>query len=347
MKVGISKNIAKEWVIQRGNKVEGFLGAYFAGSIAEMQEEDELPRFSDIDIMVVVLADEAPLKLGKFVYNGVMLEVTFLSWNQISSVENVLVSHHLANSLRSDTIITDPTGCIHKIQSEVSQHFAEKKWVRRRCEHVRNSIENSLKRYNTSVPYHELVTTWLFPTGITTHVLLLAALRNPTVRRRYVAVREVLLEYGHADFYEKLLALLGCAHLTSQRVEEHLDELAKTFDAAVIVAKTPFFFSTDITTIARPIVIEGSRELIQSGYHREAIFWMVATFSRCHKILEADAPLELQQVYAPSFRNLMLDLGFDSTEDFTRRVEEVIRFLPSLWEVTEDILSKNPAIVTK
>lgn len=339
MKVGFARTIAKEWVMQYRDKVEGFVGAYFAGSIVEMQEEDELPRFSDIDIMVVVLTDEAPFKLGKFVYNNVLLEVTFLSWNQLSSVENVLVSHHLANSLRSDTIFTDPTGCIHKIQAEVSQHFAERKWVRRRCENVRNSIENSLKRYDTSVSYHELVTTWLFPTGITTHVLLLAALRNPTVRRRYIAVREVLLEYGHADFYEKLLALLGCAHLTPKRVEEHLDELAKTFDAAATVAKTPFFFSTDITPIARPIVIEGSRELIKSGYHREAIFWMAATFSRCHKIFEADAPLELQQVYAPSFINLMSDLGFNSTEDFTRRVEEVLRFLPSLWDVTEDILS--------
>lgn len=347
MKVGVARNVAKEWVMQHGSKVEGFLGAYFAGSIAEMHDDDELSKFSDIDIMVVISTDEAPLKLGKFVYNDVMLEVTFLSWNQISSVENVIVSHHLANSLRIDTVITDPTDCIHKLQSEVSQHFAEKEWVRLRCENVRNNIENSLRRYNTFVPYHELVTTWLFPTGITTHVLLLAALRNPTVRRRYFDVREVLLEYGHADFYEKLLALLGCTHLTPQRVEEHLDELAKTFDAAVNVAKTPFFFSTDITTIARPIAIEGSRELIKSGYHHEAIFWIVATFSRCHKIFEADAPLELQRIYAPSFINIMSDLGFTSTEDFTRRVEEVIRFLPSLWDVTEDILSKNPAIVMK
>lgn len=347
MKVGFARNIAKEWVMQHGSKVEGFIGAYFAGSIAEMNDDDELSKFSDIDIMVVVSTDEAPLKLGKFVYNDVMLEVTFLSWNLISSAENVLVSHHLANSLRIDTIIADSTDCIHKLQSEVSQHFAEKEWVRRRCENVLNNIKNSLENIDTSAPFYDQVTAWLFPTGMTTHVLLLAALRNPTVRRRYLAARKMLLEYGLSDFYPKLLALLGCTHLTPRRIEEHLDELAKTFDAAVTVAKTPFFFSTDITAIARPIAIDGSHELIRTGYHHEAIFWIVATFARCHKILTADAPLEMQHAYVPAFKDMMADIGITSTQDLIHRAEETIQFIPELWEVTEDILLKNPGIINK
>lgn len=344
MKVGFARNIAKEWVIQQGSKVEGFLGAYFAGSTAQMHEEADLSKSSDIDIMVVISTEEVPLKLGKFIYKDVILEVTFLCWNQIASAEQVLVSHHLANSLRIDTIITDPTGCIHKLQAQVSQHFSEKHWVYRRCLNVLNSIESSLRKYSTSVPYHQLVLSWLFPTGITTHVLLLAALRNPTVRKRYLAVSEVLLEYGYGEFYEELLKLLGCIHLSPQCVEEHLNQLAKTFDAAVDVAKTPFFFSSDISVMARPIAIDGSRELIRSGRHHEAVFWIAATFARCHIIFEADAPQEMQQMYAPAFENMMSDLGLASTEDFERRVEEVISFLPRLWQVTQDILSKNPDI---
>ncbi len=344
MKAGLARDTAEEWVMRHGSKTEGFLGAYFAGSAAGMDAKAELPEFSDIDIMLVISSDEAPTKLGKFLYNGVMLEVTYIPWNQMASAEKVLVSHHLANSLCMDTIITDPTGCIHKLQLEVSQHFPEIVWVRRRCRNVLNGIEESLKRYNTSVPYHEQVTSWLFPTGITTHVLLLAALCNPTVRKRYLAVRKVLLEYGHMEVYQKLLALLGCTGLTPQRVEEHLKALAKTFDAAAAVAKTPFPFSTDITAAARPIVIDGSHELIRSGYHQEAIFWIAATFARCHKIFEADAPLK-QQEYIPAFFNLMSDLGLVTAADFKGRAEEVIRFLPDLWEVTEDILSRNPEIV--
>ncbi len=347
MKTGYARNAAAEWVMQHGSKTEGFMGAYFAGSAAEMHEDAKLPEFSDIDVMVISSADEAPPKLGKFVYGGVMLEVTYIAWEQLSSAKKVLVSHHLANSLRTDTIIADPTGSIRQLQSEVSRHFAEQAWVRRRCKNVLKGIENSLRSYKTSVPYYEQVLAWLFPTGITTHVLLLAALRNPTVRKRYLAVREVLLEYGYADFYQKLLSLLGCTGLTPQRVKEHLEELAKTFDTAAAVAKTPFSFSTDITAMARPIAIDGSLELIKAGFHQEAIFWIAATFARCHKIFEADAPVKLQQEYLPAFVKLMSDLGFTSAEDFKCRADEVVGFLPGLWDVTEDILSRNPAIVMK
>lgn len=347
MKVGAAKAAAAEWVMQHASKEEWFQGAYFSGSTVEMPNDAELSTSSDVDIVVVTALDNPPPKLGKFLYNGALLEVTYLSWNQLSSAEEVLTNYHLAGSFQVNTIIADPTGRLRQLQSQVSQHFAEELWVRRRCENVMKKIENGLRSIDTSAPFYDQVTSWLFPTGVTTHVILVAALRNPTVRRRYVAAREVLMEYGHLDFYSNLLELLGCTHMTPQRVEEYLDELARTFDAAVTVAKTPFFFSTDITTIARPIAIDGSRELIRTGYHHEAVFWIVATFARCHKILAADAPSELQRAFTPAFENIVDDLGITSTNDIICRSEDVIRFLPRLWEIAEDILLKNPDIVTK
>ncbi|MBI3971586.1 MAG: hypothetical protein HY332_09890 [Chloroflexi bacterium] len=58
--------------------------------------------------------------------------------------------------------------------------------------------------------------------GVTTYVLLAAGLKNPTVRKRYVAARELLAEYGRLDFHEPFLALLGCAEMDRERVEHHL-----------------------------------------------------------------------------------------------------------------------------
>jgi hypothetical protein len=306
-----------------------------------------MPSASDIDIVIVTAKAEPPLKLGKFIYCGTLVEATYLSWNQLASVEEVLMSYHLAGSFRVDTIIADPTGHLRTLQTQVSSRFAELVWVRRRCENARQRIENGLRAIDTSAPFHDLVTAWLFPTGVTTHVLLVAALRNPTVRLRYLAARDVLMEYGHAGFYPDLLKLLGCDHLSPQRVQHHLDELARTFDAAAAAAKTPFFFSTDITATARPIAIDGSRELIRAGYHREAVFWIVATFARCHKILAADAPLDLQRALAPAFDALIADLGITSTGDLIRHAGDVIQFLPRLWETTEALLFSNPGIVAK
>jgi hypothetical protein len=346
MRVGSARTVATEWVMQYASREAGFQGAYFSGSMISLPDDVEMSSTSDIDVVVVTAKAEPPLKLGKFIYRDTLMEVTYLSWNQFASVEEVLTSYHLAGSFRVDTIIADPTGQLRRLQTQVSRHFAERVWVRRRCENARQRIENGLRAIDTSAPLHDQVTAWLFPTGVTTHVLLVAALRNPTVRLRYLAAREVLMEYGHYHLYTDLLKLLGCAHLTPQRVEHHLDELARTFDAAAAEAKTPFFFSTDITTTSRPIAIDGSRELIRAGYHHEAVFWIVATFARCHKILATDAP-DLQRSLAPAFDAIVADLGITSTGTLIRRAEDVIQFLPRLWETTQAILFANPGIMSK
>lgn len=344
MKAGTARAAASDWVMRCASLEEGFMGAYFSGSTVGLSDDAELPASSDMDVVLVSSLEEPPPKPGKFVYRGALIEGTYISWKQLSSVEEVLANYHLAGSFRANTIIADPTGELHKLQAEVSRRFAERMWVRRRCENARQRVEHGLRAIDISAPLHDRVTSWLFPTGVTTHVLLVAALRNPTVRLRYLAVRDVLAEYGRAGLYPELLELLGCAHLTPDRVEHHLDGLARTFDVAAAAAKTPLVFSTDITAAARPIAIDGSRELIRAGFHREAVFWIAATYARCHSILAADAPAELQRKLAPDFEAIVADLGIASADDFLRRAEDVIRFLPRLWEAAEGMMRENSDI---
>lgn len=345
MKIGMAKNIAAKWVNEIGSKGEGFLGAYISGSTAEMADDEELPETSDVDI-IVVTGKPVALKLGKFNYEGILLEVTHIPQEEFASVEEVLISHHLANSLKRNTILGDPTGYLTVLQSQIADQFAERVWVKRRCRNVLDKIESSLKNLDTAAPYYDLVTQWLFPTGITTHVLLLAALRNPTVRRRYQAVKEVLIQYGYEAFYMELLELLGCLELSPQSAKIHLKKLEKTYDAAVKAARTPFPYSSDITAKSKIIAIDGSYQLIEGGYHREAIFWMAATYARCHKILAADAPAGIQEELLPDFKNFMLELGISSVGDIIIRSERVIQFLPELWKVTGAIIDKNPGVIT-
>ena len=345
MRVGRARKAASAWVVAQAIKKAGFKGAFFSGSTIGQPDDAVLPATSDIDVVVVIEDAGLPMKLGKFVYGGALLEVTYLSWDQLASVEEVLTSYHLAGSFRTDTIIADPAGHLGRLQTEVSRRFAEQIWVRRRCENALQKVEHGLQNIDTGLPLHDKITSWLFPTGVTTHVLLVAALRNPTVRRRYLMAQDVLRQYEQSGIYEELLKLLGCVHMTAQRVEHHLEELARTFDAAAAAAKTAFFFSTDISAAARPIAIDGSRELIRSGYHREAVFWIVATFARCHKILAADAPADLQREHIPAFEALIADLGISSDRDLLRRAEDVIQFLPRLGKTAEAIMSQNPDIL--
>jgi hypothetical protein len=189
------------------------------------------------------------------------------------------------------------------------------------------------------------VMAWLFGTGITTHLVLVAGLKNPTVRRRYAAAREVLTDYGYSDFYESLLALLGCAELTRARVEQHLDALEAVFDVAKTYTATPFFFTSDISDAARPIAIDGSRSLIEAGWHREAVFWMVATHARCCKMLYHDAPVSVQAEFLPGFHALLGDLGIHTTVDMLVGRARVEAFLPHLWAMVEAILAENPDVL--
>jgi len=347
MRVGDAREAAVDWVMRHARREDGFRGAYFSGSTVGLPTDAELPVGSDVDVVVVTAQAEPPPKLGKFVHHGALLEVTPIPWRQIASVNDVLASYHLAGSFRVDTIIADPTGDLRGLQVQVSRLFGERVWVRRRCEDARRKAEQGLRGIDPSAPWHDQVMRWLFSTGVTTHVLLVAALRNPTVRLRYLAAREVLDEYAQASLYEDLLQLLGCAEMTPHRVERHLLALARTFDTAAAAARTPFFFSSDVTPAARPIVMYGSRDLIGRGHHREAVFWIVATFARCHKILAVDASRDVQRALAPAFDALLADLGISSTGDLLTRARLVNQSLPAVWAATEAILAANPAISHK
>ncbi|OAH14499.1 hypothetical protein [Streptomyces jeddahensis] len=343
MKVGPARAAAVQWVSEYAASDAGFRGAYFCGSTVGLPDDAELPPSSDIDLFVVTAQDPPRAKPGKLRYRGALLEVSHLPWAQLASADDVLASYHLAGNFRTGAIIDDPTGRLRELHQHVSTRFAARPWVLRRCQDARHRIETRLAAIVTSAPFHEQVTAWLFPTGVTCHVLLVAALRNPTVRLRYLAAREVLTDYGHLGLYPDLLGLLGCSHLSAQRVQHHLDELAATFDATVHVAKTPFFFSSDISPVARPIAIEGSQALIDAGHHHEAVFWIIATFARCHTILATDAP-HLHEALAPAFQAAVADLGISSTRDLLDRAGEVTGCLPRLWQTTEDILAGNPDI---
>ena len=344
MLVGRAKEIAREWVIEESSKLPGFRGAFFAGSTNWLPDDAALPRNSDVDVSVVLADPSPPNKPGKFIHRDVILEVSYLPSDGLQSPELILGDYHMAGSFRTPSIILDPSGQLTELQAAVSVDYAKRQWVRKRCEHARDKVLRNLQGLNESAPFHDQVVPWLFATGVTTHVLLVAGLKNPTVRRRYVAALELLAEYGHLDFYETLLELLGCAQLSRVHVEHHLAALTDVFDVAKALVKTPFFFASDISDIARPIAIDGSRELIEHGHHREAIFWMVATYSRCQILLYHDAPLEMRDRFGPGYRELLGDLGIASFADLKQRGEQVRGLLPRVWEVAEAILEANPEI---
>ncbi|MFE1242771.1 hypothetical protein ACFW35_01460 [Fictibacillus sp. NPDC058756] len=62
---------------------------------------------------------------------------------------------------------------------------------------------------------------------------------------------------------------------------------------------------------------------------------------------EVDGSDGIQFKHRPAFDAMAADLGISSTDDLTRRAEDVLDFLPRLWETAELIISANQHIYIK
>lgn len=330
------------WVTGQGVTLPGFAGAFLAGSTNDLPDEAALDASTDLDVMVVLEGGDASHKPGKFRYRDVLLEISFIGADALSDPDTVLGHYHLGRAIATARILADPTGRLHRLKDDVGRRFADREWVEARTRQAAETVLARLGSITPERPLAEQVMAWLFAAGGLPHVLLVAGLRNPTVRKRYVAARDLLEETGdEGRLYEAMLDLLDPGRMCADRVRQHLDVLAGAFDAASEVVRSPVFFASDLLPEARPLSIDGSRELVDAGLRREAIFWIVATFCRCQIVLHADAPPGIAHRWDDAFRELLADLGIRSHEDLRRRGEEIRVFLPVVSGVANELVQNR------
>ena len=350
MNLDQARAAARQWVAHEAAAMEGFQGAFLTGSAIWLPGTATFPPTSDVDMILVHggttgSAPELPTAPGKFRFRDVVLEASWIPARELHSPDLVLGNYHLAGSFRSaDHILADPSGTLGELVPVVSRDYAKRLWVARRVDHARDKITRGLESWDTTAPLHQQMLSWVFPTGVTTHLLLLAGLRNATVRRRYVAVRDLLAEYDRLDFYDELLDLLGCARLGSAAVGDHLEALVRIFDAVTGRATSRFPFAADLTEVGRPVAIDGGRDLIARGDHREAVFWIVVTYSRCLAVLQTDLPQLDRKSFDDGYRTLLADLGIGSARDLQARRDRLRASLPRVRDVADEIMSANPDI---
>ena len=343
MLVREAKRAAEDWVRCEGSSLPRLLGVYLAGSVTTLTDGLPLPESSDVDITVVM--DEPPeRKIGKFRFRGVLLEVSCETPARIRTPEAVLGNPHLAGAIRGMQIVADPTGHLGWLRNEVAGRYACRRWVRQRCREATAMAAGRLQTLDGSGPMHDRVTSWLFGTSLTALILLLAGLRPPTVRRRYVEARELLCNHGRLDFHEELLQLLGCSDWSRSQTEGHLHAVSEAFDGAKGLPKGEFPFGADISEAARPVAIDGSRELIEQGFHREAVFWLLATYSRCQWIFHFNASNQAGDRLQQGYLSILADLGIGDIADLDSRCNQVLEYLPQVTNVAEEVMAATPEI---
>jgi hypothetical protein len=344
MNVKQVKDIVHRWVLEEASHLPGFAGAFIAGSTNWLADDAPFPTTSDVDVKIVLTDSNLPASYQKQAYQGVQIDVSYMSSDQIQSPDMILSNYYLAYHFTTPNIISDPSGQLTKIHAVVSKEFARRKWVNQRCDHARNQVLKSLQWLQESQPFHDQVFTWVYPTSTLNHVLLVAGLQNPTVRRMFAATRDLLTTYNLLPFHETLLTLLGSVDLGLAQAENHLAATVEIFNVAKEVIKTPFFGSTNISDNGRSIAIGSSQTLIERGYHREAIFGIILTHTWCQKALYNDAPTALQEQFKPAYQQLMNDLGITSPAALQQRHAQVEEYLPHVWEVAQTVMAAHPDI---
>lgn len=292
-----------------------FQAAFISGSAASADPQLPHDPASDIDCYLIVSGDPPEGKIGKFTVDGVLLDVSWLSWLQVKHAQSHAV---LASLLRFGRIVRDCDGQLTRLHRDVIAHFDDADMIALRLDDMRARIRNGLAIDSAHLPDPEQVMNWLFPATLATHMPLVAACAPLTVRKRFLAAKRVMSPEG----YESLLALYGFNDIDPGQAQEWLDDTAILFDAAApVAAQSSRFWASDIQADARTVAIDGSQQLIDAGNHREALYWIIATRTRCLTVLH-DAGMDTSP-YLPAFQKLTHTLGIASVAQRSLRGADI------------------------
>ncbi|PCI85524.1 MAG: hypothetical protein COB24_12805 [Hyphomicrobiales bacterium] len=339
MKITDVKTLAKHWVEENISDLSGFVGAYLTGSTIWKDEDDLHAPSSDVDIFIVMQGDELPAKIGKINHQNITLEINFVSFTSISDPQVILAQYHIANAFYKNSVLLDPLGQLAPIHKAVKAQFAEAIWVIKRCEDARGNAKNWLKTFQKASELHDQVTALFFAAGVTTHMLLVAGVKNPTIRRRYVECNILLQQHGYNDICENLLTTLGSQHLSKQTVLHHLNKLDGHFAVACKVMKSPYMFAADMSMDLKSIAIGGSAEMIKAGHHREAVFWLIAIYGRSRAVIFTDGTEAQLNAIDADLWSLLADLGIDNQQDMNIRATMIADDIETAWQIAMKIIA--------
>jgi hypothetical protein len=350
MNVREARALARRWMEEQSGDIPGFMGAVFAGSTNFVDDEAPMPPTSDVDIMILVDREERSLR--KVAYHGIVIEASVTPADRmLRSAEAILGDFRYACHFAKPNILADPTGRLSEVQQEVAKEFARRPWIRKRCEMICDRLLNGFLGNGSMAQF-------LYPAGtvysaasrlhyailLAAEILVVADLRNPTVRRALVVSREVAESMGRPDLHESLLDVIGVAQMTRNQAEALLQTCMRAFDRAVEVKRTPFFMDSNMTRDSRVIVFDGIRQILDMDLHREAMWWTYNTYDAVQQVLQNDAPEAEKARHAEEYVQWLAVAGMETQEACERREGMLRDLTPELMRAAEVVMDRNPEV---
>jgi hypothetical protein len=335
--------IVQEWVDLYARPLPGFAGAYLWAGITALPPDAPFPLYRDVDL-VLVLPEGTQDDTVEVFYRGLMLEVISQYPNVHDDPEAILANPSHGPNMAATQILSDPTGVLTPLQKKVSAEFGRRRWVEARCEAEKASAEKHLDAMRAvSSPVERLESVWAL-LGALSGLLAVAQLKRPTTRRTLTLLRELLEAQGRADLHEAALTLFGSALLSRADVEAMLDRSVVAFDRSVDVYRTPTPYGFTIRPHLRPYLVEATREMIDEGSHREAVYWIAALAGESYLVLQNDAPDIEKPEFAAQLQDMHVALGYAgiSREAWVERVASAERLTNEIYRIAMEIAARHP-----
>jgi hypothetical protein len=346
MKVRQAIELTREWGDLDGRKIPGFCGAYLVGGINAMSPDAPFPSYCDVDLHIVLRSggkdSQENLELA---YRGLILECGFKGLGEYALPEVVLANPHIAPNLVVNSILADPTGQLTEIQQMVAQEFARRKWVIARCDYEKKRAVEHLEKLRQANTPTEVITQLIWYANFLSGLIAVASLATPTHRKGLVLMQNLLQKQGRLDLHENLLDVLGYKYFSREKVAFYLQECAITFDRAIEVKRTPSFWDIKLHPHLRPYAILGAQEMIDEGYHREAMFWIEMFFAISLFAILNDAPDLEKPRFQTTFKQLLSDRGLITPREWQYHKDQADNLKNEFFNIADDIVEHNPKII--
>ncbi len=344
--VGQVIELAREWVSTQTEQLPELLAAHLMGGITSMTADEAFATYRDVDLHLILQDDvDVPEENVEVLYKGLMIEVGFRQQKDYCTPEVILADPIIACHMAVPSILYDPTGFLTQLHETVTQEYARRKWVHARCEAEKREGFGMLEAA-AHVP--DLVTALNLLAYAGTYVsgvLALASLKPITGRRSYPQMRRILEAWGRTDLQERLLEVVGHAHLSREQVERSLQDATEAFDIAVQVKRTAHPFGYKMHAHLRPYFVDGTQEMINEGFHREAAGWAMAYYSSAMQIIQTDAPSNLTADMLRKFKECIgRQLGLNGTDTWEMRIERARAVFSEVFTLADEIIARNPNI---
>lgn len=332
--------IVDDWVERDARHLPNFAGAYLWGGITALPADAPFYLYRDVDV-VVVLTQGAPDEEQEVFYCGLSLEVISKNLADHQDAEAVLANPSDGPNIATTQILADPTGALASLQRAVAADYSRRRWVQARCAAERASVEEWLANMRQAATPAERMDAARVVVGNLGALLAVAQLKRPTTRRALALLRELLEAQGRADLHEAALGVFGSAAMSPADVSALLEQNLIAFDRAVEVYRTPIPFSFALRAHLRPYHSEGTREMIDEGNHREAVFW-ISCLDTAFLVLQNDAPDAEKPLFAAQLHAMYAALGYTSDAVWAERVAAAERLVPQIYRLADALAAQHP-----